>query len=385
LTQQNFLDLFERLLPASYLDSLKSPGPGWELLQGAAKSLERASYAVGRAEVAMYYLMAGSGARATATVTFTRPSIVHGAVTILRGTRLTCSVGGQEYVTLADVAFGAADLGPHTATVQAVANGYEYNQPTSIAFPTGETAPGEIDTIHRLLESPSFGDPTIILSQTTAATGGAPAAIDQLGSDRGLTRYSSEPDSQYRSRIRQLSDTISPAAIGRLLDSLLVPYGITYTLIETWQASYQTCWDAPGTSGPMPDLTLPDPMASAPSDYFDSTLFTYDDPRDPVPFCNRWMDETDYRAAFIVVLPRLPHWYDWGMVYDDTAMNEAAHHSSLGVRGFAAYDIPASTPIKLGFYDGTDLKLSALYGGIWDALQKTKAAGVGAYLEQEGN
>jgi hypothetical protein len=159
-----------------------------------------------------------------------------------------------------------------------------------------------------------------------------------------MARLEAELDSAYRYRLRNLPDTVSPGAIVRLCDAYLDQFGIEYEFVEVWQLDYQTCWDAPS-----PNVGTPSYAASLPTSpvYYDN-LFVYDDPVGtraawPNPqFRNRWLDEVEYRGAFIVVVDPLDP------VYDGT---------------------PAGNAAVLGLYT---------------QLQQIKLGGVAAIIELEG-
>lgn len=376
-TAQHFLDMFDRLFPSSWLDSLKSPGPGYEALQALALAMERASLAVGRAELQQFIMLATTGARARVSVQFQRNSALAGALTVKAGTVVRASKNGQRFATEQDADFGAAALATDPVRAVAEAPGYAWNVKGPVTI-GATTIAGEIDAIDLPLQDPPFADSTVFVRQVADASGGLPAALEQLASERGLDRYPEEAQSAFRARVRAMVDTVSPDAVARLLAAMLDPLGQHHAYVETWQASYQTCWDAPAETIAMPD-----------GQTFSGNLFTYDDPRPATPFRNRWLDEEEYRGCFIAVLPALPHVFDFGMAYDDVDSDDAAaHRSALGRRGYCAYDIPrsvAGAPVELlGFYDGRDVGADAVYAGAWRALQRIKAGGVVAAIEKEG-
>lgn len=319
--QAYFLALFDRIFPSDYLEPLKSPGPGYEIFEALAAVGARLSLAIARLKVGNFISSADGGQYAQANVLFLRPAFTAGAVTIKAGTLVTTSVGDRTFALLSDVLFGATDLGPLPGTVQAISLGYEYNVRGQRVAASGLVLPGEIDTISKLIEDPSFGDPTITISQVDDATGGQAAMLDQLGIDRGMGRVEFETDASYRPRIASIPDTVSPGAVRRAVNAILQPLGLSFQFIEIWDLAYQTCFDAPS--------------AVIPGSTFDPNLFCYDDPRAATPFRNRYLDEVEARGTFIVVVP--------------------ATLSSAGVRA------------------------------LWDMLQEIKAAGVVAGLEREGN
>lgn len=372
-TKDYLLGVAERFLPGSYVASLKEPGPGYEVLQAAAAVFERVSAAAVRLYQNAYIVSAEGGSEATAEVEFYRSNAAAGGLTILAGT-VVRSKGGRLFVLPVDVPVGAAALtaGPHT--VRATVQSYQHNEPgPATAIADGTALQGEIDTVVHLRTDPPYADPTLRVRQVADAEGGAPPALSALGEDRGITRSPGESVDAYRVRIRQLLDTVSYDAIVRLLDQAIAPYGGGYTLIETYEETYQTCWDAPA-----------EPVGAAAP-----TLFVYDDPADPTPFQNRWLDTGEHAAAFIVVLPLFAAILDMGGAYDDTAVTKGEHASvfNTGWRAQSAYDIPASADEDVILplaYDGLDLPHQAFYRGIFERLQRAKAGGVAAVVEVEG-
>jgi len=133
-TQQEILDMFDRLFPAHWLDPVKIPGPGYEVLQAYALVARRLSEAVCVLGRDAYITSAKSGVRATGQVILFRggPNSESITVTVKAGTIVSASRGGQEFRTLADVVFGPTDLGPFVVYVEAVADGYEWNLPGAV-------------------------------------------------------------------------------------------------------------------------------------------------------------------------------------------------------------------------------------------------------------
>lgn len=383
-TQQDILDLFDRLLPDHYLAPLKSPGPGYEYLQGVAAMIARVSEAIAHVGNGNYALIATGGSFATATVEFYRATAIHGAVILKAGTKVQ-TVHGFTYILQDDVSFGVGDLGPHAATVKSLNKNWTYNLPGQFTRSNGEIVPGSIDRISVPLMVPAFGDPTIQVRQTTDAVGGSAAMLDGLGDNRGVYRRTGETDEQYRPRIVFLPEVVSPTAINLAISNILQPFldqlGQTYTYIETWEAKYQTGYDFPV------NVTLSDPYGGAP---FSGNVFVYDDPRPPFPFMNRYMDENDYRGAFIVVVPPVPCVADFGMLYDDTAMNAGAFQTPVGRRAITAYNVPSNTSstVLQGAYDGqdrqADAEKSAIYSGLGAMLEQIKAGGVNVEIVLKG-
>lgn len=365
LTQADFLALFERILPASYIDPIKRIGPGYELLQAWAAMWARVSQAIKFDEDGLF-IQSASGPRLSAVVVqFSRPTSAAGAVTVQAGTIVTTAQGDRRFVTTQDAVFGALTLGPVLVPAVAVFSGATWNVTGQSVSARGEVLVGEIDTIQLPILNPPYGDTSCAVSQIVNAAGGACAFLDQLGADRGLPRNSGETDDQYRYRVRLLPDTVSPGAVARLAARIASSFGIPVTFIETWQIDYQTCWDGPaGSIGG-----------------YNASLFCFDDPRLSPPFRGRYLDESDHRGGFIVLLPILDTFSDVGMAYSDTAINTAAHNSPHGRRAHTAFDVPSlvnPTLILAGGFDGFDLPKQAVYKSLIDSLQQIKAGGVDA-------
>lgn len=190
LSQDDLLRLFDRILPDHYLAPLKSPGPGYEYLQAVAKLNARVSDAVAHMGSGCYIGSATGGARATATVELYRDTYIWGEVTLLPGTVVSTS-DGYLYQTTSTVSFGATDLGPHAVTVEASARGWNWNKPGPVTTADGEYLPGSINQLVAPVvpEPPNNNfDPTILVRQTTDATGGVSQMLDGIGYDKGVPR-----------------------------------------------------------------------------------------------------------------------------------------------------------------------------------------------------
>lgn len=366
LTKQHLLDVGDRSLDEGYIQPIRDVGPGYELYQGSAAVAARCSQAVARFHEDVYILTARGGVLATVQVTFFREHASAGAGTVLSGTVVMASARGAAFVTMADAVFGAADL-TATAPAQALGYGYEWNILGPFVDPQGNTWPGELDTVALPLQDPVFWDPSIRCRNDAPADGlGRPATLDVIGSERSVKRNTSESDPSYRARIRALPDTVTPAAIRRQLRNYFrtIP-GLFYRLVETWQHEYQECYDAPDA---LPTVVEP----------YDALLCVYDDPRDESPFRNRYLDETDYLAAFVVEMDNPPAFADTNMVWDDDADSFADTATVVGGRTLSAFDVTPDFPDALlsPAYDGGDAGLDDYLARLFDLLDSIKAAGV---------
>jgi hypothetical protein len=376
-TKQDFLDLFERILPSSYLVPLKN-GDGYALLQAYAAVWERVSLAVGQGEVDLLIGSSHGPSLATVPVSFYRDSAASGAFTLMRGSRVSCSKSGRDFFTKEDAVFGASDLGPVVVEAEAAYPSPDWNVRGARVSAAGELMDGEVDTIVRALQDPAYAEPYLKVRQVADAAGGLGAVLDQLGEDRGLPRAPGESDTFYRGRVSLLPDTVSPAAVRRVLEHFVRQYPslVPYEMIETFQLDYVTCWDAPAEDDP--------------ESGFDTTCFVYDDPRPAGdPFRGRWLSETDYRAAIIVVVPVITYLPtdDLGLAMDDTAMTVAEHlNPAGGRRSVGAMDIPSDLDASMarGAMDGAVSFYEArnmVYVSLYDTLADTVAAGTYVALE----
>lgn len=373
--KQDFLDLFDRILPFEYIEPLKSPGPGYEIYEGIATMFERVSYAVGRAECQLYISLAHGAYKSRGEVEFYRQNSINGAFTIRTGSVVRTTNGQREYVLLNDVVFGATDL-MKIAEVEAKQADFQFDVLGIVTDINGNFLEGEIDDFNLPILDPPFAEPTIQVRQTTVVDRGQPESLDLHGKDRSIVRSVGETDDEYRYRVRSLPDTMSPAALVRQLADIFRPFGVTFDFIETWENDYQGCWDAP-------DAGIPNTVWGA----FDPTLFVYDDPRADPPFHNRWMGPDDHIGGIIVVVPNVAAFEDFSYAYDDPAVTAADHETAFGRRAHAAFDIPDTIDSLLvlqAAYDGGDLARNAFYLQIYNLLQKIKPGGVFATLELEG-
>lgn len=371
LSQTYFLNLFERVLPNSYFRPIKESGPGFEIYQAFSKIGERLSLAVFVLDQGLYVITATGGVRATTGVEFFRPNLTTGVFTQKAGTIVSTTTQGREFVLETDLVFGALDL-TLPATVRALGYGPDWNVKGPVVAADGSILEGEIGLVTFPVQDPSFQEPNISVRQTSDGVGGVCGYLDQLGADRGIVRRPSEGDPSYRARIRALPDTVSPAAMRRALDTLFLPLGVSYSFIETFEGDFQTCWNAPNATFPNSD--------------FDPATFVYNDPRPSVPFRNRWLGEGTFRGCFLVIVPAFTPFSEKGLVWNDPGILATDFVNPLGRRAASAYNLPTANLVPYGgVWNGDDQGIQSFYLGLFDLLQKIKAAGVTALLEIEGS
>lgn len=385
----DFMALLERELGEGYVAPMRdNVDAGYEILAAFAAVADRVLQAVARAEKGSLIIYAEGGARSTFEVAFSRPTAAAGALVVKAGTVVKTSAPRRRFVLMRDVAFGAADLGPKSGAVRAIADGYEYNVSPPQAFSGGRSVPGEVDEIDELVLDPPHADQSLAVEQVGSSSAGAAASLDACGDERGVYRESGEADDQYRLRLRSLPDTVSPGAVDRLCAAVLQPLGLAWEVVETWRVNYQSCWDAPSPNSGTPSYDHGSPPSNP---RYDDATFVFDDPRGPRPFRNWWLDELEARGAFIVVVRQDLTVQDCGMAYDDPGAGPANFRPVGGPRvgspwrGTPAYDSPGGDPafpnVFVGAYDGYDLLRSAAYAGLFRQLQVVKAVGVAAIMD----
>lgn len=378
--QQHFLDLFDRLFPYDYLAPMKlSANSGYELLQAFAAVGARISESVEHLECGALVIFSTGGTYSLVPVIFTRPAPGTPAVTEKAGTVVRTTTQGRDFLTVDDLAMPAT--GDFTVNAQAQAVGYQWNVRGERTAANGELLEGEIQQVILFRQDPAYGDPNVTVNQVADATGGKSADLDGLASNRNLLRVIAETDDEFRLRIRSLPDVVSPDAIYRLVYGRLNPVGIPFDIIEVFEHRYQEEYDAPS-----PNIGTPTYQAIPPTNPdYDNRTFCYDDPRDPDPFRNRWLDEVEYRGAFFVVVPNDFTLFDVGFAYDDPEMFASDFRDVVTgkQRGTPAYDGSSTDPPALVYpaaYDGYDTARAALYAGLFQDLQKVKPIGVAAIM-----
>lgn len=379
--QQHFLDLIDRLLPEQYLRPLKlNPDAGYEIFEAQSAVAVRLSEALHEIECGLVMLYAGGPQYATVTVQLYRENATAGAVTVRSGTLLSTSVGGRQFELTADVVFGGATL-QVVGYARAVAPGYEYNVLGERTTAGGEVLPGDIDTIDVALQTPSYGDPTIKVKQEVDAVGGYPDWLAGHGANRGLTQADGETEDAFRLRMRTLPDTVTPAAMQRIVGRILDPLGVPWRFIETFQLDYMTCWDAPS-----PNAGTPTYQPALPTDPdYDPNLFYWDATHTTLlPYENRWLSQDDYTGAFIFVVDRDVTVEDYGFAFDDagTTFGEFVGATTGKPRGTPAFDVPDPGEFfAAAALDGADTKRDAAIASVYLALQQAKAACAAAIVD----
>lgn len=359
IAQQEFLDLWDRILPFEYIEPMKDPGPGYELYEAMAKMFERLSLAAGRVECSLFITLAHGGFKSTGQVELFRENSLNGAFTVKAGTVVRASSNNREFRVVEDVEFNSLEL-IKLANVEAKQADWQFDLQGPVVTATGIFLPGEIDEVSLPVLDPAYAEPTIQARQATFTDRGQPATLDLHGKDRSITRSATETDTEYRNRVQSLPDTVSPNALIRQLDALFIPLGVTYEFFEIFENKFQSCYNAPDSATANPTVGN-----------FQPNLFVYNDPR-VGGFQNRWLGEQHTGAAIVILLPEV-FFATFGLAYDDAATVVPAN------RGIPAYDASGA-----GAYDGEDLAAQALFLRLWDLLQKIKPSGCTVVIELEG-
>lgn len=368
--QQYFLDLFSRFLESDYIEQLKnSPNSGYEIFQAAAIVGERISQAVNHLEQASILNYAHLGDYAEGVVEFYRLDSSYGAVTVGKGTVVTTSSGGRDFVTLTDAVFGAVVLGPIAVAVRAVAQGWEWNLPGQRTYSNGQITQGSIDTIKTIVQvdaqgNATFVDPSIKVQQISDTSGGKAPTLEGYARNKNIFAQGGESEDALRARVLQVPDTISPDAFSRALTTFFGRFpGANFELVETFDPDFQTAYDAP----------------------MESNVFTFDDPRVASPLLNVLLDEIIENGCTFVVVPALQCVSEYGLVCDDPAINTEDFNTDYGVRCVSAFDLPFELPGVLQCaIDGEDLGIQGTYAAVYDTMQTIKAQGTAVILWLEG-
>ena len=192
----------------------------------------------------------------------------------------------------------------------------------------------------------------ITVTHVLAPTGGKSAMLDELGDERKIYRQPNETDEAYRKRVSKVADQISPNAIRRICNRILVPLGASICLRESGLPKFQGlyCDVEPGA----------DPTSAFAFD-LDFTLR-------PADRFKLLVDYLESRAFFLVGVPPISS-EDFGCAFDDVGTSNAFDCSPYWA-----------------FFDGFSLTSATIYRQLWAAIDTARAAGVGFdfYVETIG-
>lgn len=199
-------------------------------------------------------------------------------------------------------------------------------------------------------------DLQVVVSNPEAPTGGAYAWLEELGGERNMPLHDGETEEQYRARIWNLADVVSPNAIKRAVNKILEPLGAAVCLREVGDPVLfpGAFYDAGSSSDPVQNPTR---------------NFAYDMDFDTRPE-DRFklaLSLTESRAFFLVGVPPAQ------MEFFATAFD-------AGPAALSAYDVTA-------LFDGDSINLTtATYRAVQQIVETIKAAGVNfeLYVEDVG-
>lgn len=224
------------------------------------------------------------------------------------------------------------------------------SDPQVITFdpPLDDAADVGASVVVEVEELEDFG---ITVEQPEAITGGVGGTLDAIATDRNQGRVPGETDDELRFRLSELADTISPKAIERILDCVLTPCGIRFSISETG--------DIEGLMGFTWDLHPYDfgqvaPISKPPGSEYVGQGGVY-------------LDES-MLTRFFVITVSCPEGMALGLAYDDG---------------------PFPNAWDFQFYDGGLAQNFDQYNNCiaraWEAVNAARAAGVGFIIIQDCN
>lgn len=364
--QAYLLRAIDRSYPTDYIFSIKQKhNGGYEQFQSAAAVMARVSLAVSRMYCCAFLMSASGGLPAIGSVEFFREDFTAGAITIEAGT-IVSTDDGRDFVLTSQVTFGATDLGPHTAALQSVAPGYEYNLPGESTTAGGETLAGAIGIIKRLVTSVPAIDPNMQVRQLLSTTGGQDACLDGLGNDILIFRALGEDDPSYRVRILETPDTVSPGAIQRGVDKILQKFGSAGCLREVGTPKFPGAFFDAGASTDSPQRP--------------ETNFAWDmrDDLRPEDRFKLYLDMLHFRGYFLVGVPPVV----------EPSLNvffDVLNQQPTVVPNFYDTQIGDALPL-LNPYDSAAILGPSLYKSVFAIIEAKRAGGVIAdlYVENVG-
>ena len=309
-----------------------------EIFEQVAAQLARASEMIDKSTQAMYIMPwsgqtnppAAGGAYATVQISITLLAMSSNTVTFSTDlvfqevepdygeNGVVSIITGRQFKLINPIVFTPGNVGPLTGTVQATVQGYSYNL----------CAPGTICKILQPFtgDSPPYPTNSAVITNTNYPTNGVSPMLDMLGGERQIIRQPGESDNNYRLRVWRIADTITPNALIRVINNVLVQYGLVGEFREIGTPEF------PGFFFDVP------PINNNPA-----LTFAYD--IDPVTYPN-------FRFNVIV--------------------------DYLTMRGFFLVGVPSSIP---GDTSGNPL-LKVVNGTIYAAIDAAKSAGVGFGMYQ---
>jgi hypothetical protein len=192
------------------------------------------------------------------------------------------------------------------------------------------------------VEVEEYADLGLTVTQPEAITEGVPDALGALGTDRNIARVTGESDDNFRARLGELADIISPASHIRILDRILGSRGIGYEYLETGD---------------------PETLMGFTWGVHPWGVGTFEhEPRVP---------GSELVGQGIVMLPRVRQVRYFAVFVDSVGLGE------FGMPwGSATYPLGHPNAWGLGIWGGGPVQFNALISQLWQELNAARAAGV---------
>ncbi len=330
LTDDDLLDQQRRIHPPHQVATWDGTPEGAAVYGAIAEVFASVAGSVARSGEARLIMEATGPQRSTCTakVTFADAIASGRDVAINAGQVIAQTPWGEKF----RLAAGFAVTSPQSAGYQVTVSleSVWANGDTNVAagdisrwaLPDGVDPAGDIDfdlAASDLLGVGAFivgvGDGSITIAGFTDATGGRDGTLDLIGAGRGVPRVEGETDAAARVRMRSLPDTVTPAAMLRIANRALAPYGLTATFAESHEFAWVVGHATRGVIGSYP---------------------------------------TSRRAHFVITVPTLPVDHPGWVVGQVT-------RGAIGRRPFGTFDTAAA-----GFISGLQSSIDgAKLGGVW--------------------
>lgn len=256
------------------------------------------------------------------------------------------SFGGKKFLAIQITTVAFASL-PGATLVQGVRSSAQLTFDTVVVNGINVTVTGPTET-WRVFDWAS--DLGVVVTNEAQPANGRTATLDELGIERGIFRTPNEEDGTYRQRIARVADVVSPNALRRAINRVLVPIGRKGYLREVGYDLAGLFMD--GSSADIVDAkgALDLDFVTRPQDRFKLAL-----------------DVFEMRGFFLVGCPPFAS-QDFGAHLDGTTA-----------------DPNPGTPavVDVSFFDGFPVFSTEVYRALWQVLEAARAGGVGFDLYVE--
>lgn len=120
---------------------------------------------------------------------------------------------------------------PDALVPRVVVGAFEVSGQVALQFSPPLLAADVLQTVH--VEVEELEDLGVSVTQPDPAIGGSVDTLAAVGAERKIERQENDTDEDFVDRLVQLPDTVSPAAMERILARRLDPFGIGWCLRET--------------------------------------------------------------------------------------------------------------------------------------------------------